>query len=298
MFVIPAKAGTQQNAFWAPAFAGVTKLLMLVALLLAFPAVTQDLPARGNSPVVDQANLLRPEQVLDLTSKSEALLAQTGVAFVVVTVNSLGGQEIEPYATALFRAWEIGDKERDDGILLLVAPNERKVRIETGYGAEGVLPDILAGRIVRNDILPKFREGDMGGGIVAGADAIIAQLQLPPEEARQRAEQAAASARRADVDVNPLPVIFMVVIFFVIIGSIAKRAGGRRYRGRGGKRGRGLDSGDLAILLWGLNALGSASRGRGGWGGGGFGGFGGGGGGGFGGFGGGSSGGGGASGSW
>lgn len=278
-------------------------MLRLIAALwvalIALPAAAQTFPAHGGSPVVDQANLLRPEQELDLKSKSEALYAQTGRAFVVATVPSLEGQEIEPYATELFRKWGIGDKERDDGVLLLVAPNERKVRIETGYGAEGFLTDIVSGRIIRDTILPRFKAGDMGGGIVAGADAVIAQLQLPADEARERVEAAAANERKRDVDVNWLPVIFIVIIFFTIVSSIARRAGGNRYHSGGKRRrGGGLDSGDVAILLWGLNALGKASRGRGGggWGGGGFGG--GGGGGGFGGFGGGFSGGGGASGSW
>ena len=279
-------------------------MLRLVAALwvalIALPAAAQTFPAHGGSPVVDQADLLRPEQELDLKSKSEALYAQTGRAFVVATIPSLEGQEIEPFATDLFRKWGIGDKERDDGVLLLVAPKERKVRIETGYGAEGFLTDIVSGRIIRDTILPKFKAGDMGGGIVTGADAIIAQLQLPADEARERAEAAAANERKRDVDINWLPVIFIVIIFFTIIGSIARRAGGRRYHmGHDRKKHRrgGLDSGDVAIILWGLDALGKASRGRGGgWGGGGFGG--GGGGGGFGGFGGGFSGGGGASGSW
>ena len=263
-------------------------------VLFALPAAAQTFPALSGR-VVDQADLLRPEQELDLNSKLAALETQTGRQFVVATVNSLEGRNIEDYGYRLGRTWAIGDKEKDDGVILLVAPKERKVRIETGYGARVFLTDAVSSVIIRENILPKFKAGDMGGGVVAGADAIITQLQLPPEEAQRRAAEAAASAKKREVDVNPIPVIFIVIIFFVIIGSIAKRASGRRYRGRGGKRG-GFDSGDLAVVLWGLNALSNASRGGGGssWGGGG-GGWGGGGG--FSG-GGGSFGGGGASGSW
>ena len=271
-------------------------LAMTVLLLFAGPAHAQNFPERGRAPVVDQAQLLNPQQEAELTGKLEALNKQTGRQFVVATVNDLGGQEIADYSYQLGRHWKIGDEKRDDGIVMVVAPNERKVWIATGYGAEGFLPDILIGRIVRETILPRFKAGDMPGGIAAGADAVIAQSQLPPDQAQQQVDQAKAAQSKREVSINPVPVIFIVIVFFVIIGSIARAAGGRRYRGKGRRRG-GLDSGDVAVILWGLDALTRSSRRGGGWGGGsGWGG----GGGGFGGFsgGGGSFGGGGAGGSW
>ena len=208
-------------------------VLWLAFLALATPAFAQTFPPRPEAPVLDQAGLLRPEQLLDIQSKSEALHAQTGRAFVVATVNSLEGYPIEDYAYRLGRAWKIGDEKRDDGVLLLVAPNEKKVWIATGYGAEGFLPDILAGRITREIILPRFREGDMGGGIVAGADAIIRQMSADPEDAQRNVADARATARERSGDgAGFLPVLFIVIIFFAIIGSIARRAGGRRYRSR------------------------------------------------------------------
>ena len=109
MFVIPAKAGTQPKTFWAPAFAGVARLLcfaalvMAVLLLLATSVAAQNFPEHGGSPVVDQAGLLRPEQVVDLKSKSEALYARNGRSFVVATVNSLDGLTIEDYGYRLGR---------------------------------------------------------------------------------------------------------------------------------------------------------------------------------------------------
>lgn len=264
--------------------------------LFALPAVAQTFPPLSGR-VVDQADLLRPEQELDLSSKLAALEAQTGRQFVVATIRSLEGRTIEDYGYRLGRTWAIGDKEKDDGVILLVAPNEKKVRIETGYGARVFLTDAVSSVIIREDILPRFKKGDLAGGIMAGSEAVISMLQLSPQEAARRAEEVGASEKERDIDVNPIPVIIIVIIFFTIIGSIARKAGGRRYRGRGRHRG-GFDSGDLAVILWGLDALGKASRGRsGGWGGGGWGGGGWGGGGGFSG-GGGSFGGGGASGSW
>jgi uncharacterized protein len=269
-------------------------LAMTVMLLLATPAAAQNFPKHEGSPVVDQAGLLKPEQVYDIRTKSEALYARNGRSFVVVTVKSLDGLTIEDYGSRLGREWKLGDKDKDDGVILLVAPTERKVRIETGYGAEGFLPDILAGRIIRDSIVPKFKEGDLGGGIVAGANAVIQQMSVPDEQAEANVAGAERQKSRVAAEVGFIPVIVIVVIFFVIVGSIARGVGGKRYRrGRGGI--------DPWVVLWGLNELSRASRGGGGWGGGGgFGGFGGGGGGGgFGGFGGGGSfGGGGASGSW
>lgn len=281
-------------------------LLLLALAALAAPAFAQSFPERGRSPVVDQANLLSPQQEAELSSRSEALFKQTGRRFVVATVNSLEGREIEDYGYRLGRHWKLGDEQRDDGVILLVAPNEKKVRIETGYGAEGFLPDILAGRIIRNDILPRFRSGDMAGGIMAGADSIVRQLSLPDDAARESAAQAEATESASESEGSGfLPVIFWMMIIGFVLLAMARRAGGQRYHHSGRRRrraGRGFDAGDAAIILWGLSELASASRkGRSsGWGGG-FGGGGwSGGGGGFGGFsgGGGSFGGGGASGSW
>lgn len=271
------------------------RLLVLFAALwsLALPAAAQNFPPLSGR-VVDQAGLLSPAQVLDLTSKSDALEASTKRQFVVATVKSLEGRTIEEYGYQLGRKWGIGDEKRDDGVILLVAPNEKKVRIETGYGARVFLTDAISGIIVQTVILPKFREGDLPGGIMAGADKIIEQMQLPAEQAQ--ANIAAAERQRASRG-SPgvfafVPVIIIMIVFFSIVGSLSRRANGRRYRRR---RGGGIDP---FVVLWGLNEISRASRGGGGWGGGGGGGFGGfGGGGGFSG-GGGSFGGGGASGGW
>ncbi len=269
-------------------------LAMAVALLLSGPAVAQTFPPLTGR-VVDQANLLSTTQELELAAKSEALEKQTGSQFVVATVNSLEDQEIADYAYRLGRDWQIGDEQRDDGVILLVAPNERKVWIATGYGAEGVLPDILAGRITRDTILPRFRDGDMAGGIMAGADAVFQQLSLSPDQARAQIDQAQQESQAQGDSFNFVPLVFWGMMIVFVLMSMGRRAGrGRRYRSQRG----GISP---WVVLWGLNELGRASSGgRGGWGGGGFGGFGGGGGGGFGGFsgGGGSFGGGGAGGSW
>ncbi len=267
--------------------------------LFAFPAAAQNFPPLTGR-VVDQANLLRPEQKVDLDSKLSALEAQSGRQFVVATVNSLDGLEIADYTYQLGRHWKIGDEKRDDGAVMVVAPNERKVWIASGYGAGAYLTDSVTGRIVREAVLPRFKAGDMGGGIIAGADRVIQVMRLPPEEAARQAQASAAAEKkrgRGGGGAGFVPVIFIVIIFFMVIGGISRAGGGRRYQARG-RRG-GIDP---LVVLWGMEALSQASRGRsdGGWGGFGGGGFGGGGFGGGGGFsgGGGSFGGGGAGGSW
>jgi uncharacterized protein len=271
--------------------------LLLALLALAAPVAAQSFPPNNGSPVVDQAGILTPEQQIDLRSKAQALYAQTGRAFAVATVKSLEGYPVEDYAYRLGRAWGLGEKGKDNGVLLLVAPAEHKVDIATGYGAGGYMTDAMSGLIIREDILPHFKQNppDYGGGIEAGADAIIKQMSASPDDAEKNIAAAQqAQQKRQHSGGGGLPVFFWLMIIGFVVLSHFRRAHGRRYRGRGG----GLNP---WVTLWALNSLSRGSRGwgGGGWRGGGFGGgsFGGGGGG-FGGFGGGSFGGGGASGSW
>lgn len=262
---------------------------LAVLLLAATSSAAQsklDFPALTGR-VVDQANLLSPQTEQALTDKLAALEASSSDQLVVVTLNSLQGQEIEDYGYQLGRAWGIGQKENDNGALLIVAPNERKVRVEVGYGLEPILTDAFSSLVIQNDILPSFRDGDFEGGIVKGVDALVEQMSLDPAEAQARAEAVAQDASRGEKAsaIGGL-VVFGVIFLFMLIATAAS-ARGRRHR----KNGVG------PVLLWALADILSQS-GRGGRGGGGFGGGGGGfGGGGFGG-GGGSFGGGGASGGW
>ncbi len=257
-------------------------LLGLIAVLLfALPAMAQttlDFPPLTGR-VVDQANLLSPATEQALTEKLAALEAGSSDQLVVVTLNSLQGQEIEDYGYQLGRAWGIGQSENDNGALLIVAPNERKVRIEVGYGLEPILTDAFSALVIHNEILPEFREGNFEAGVVRGVDALVAQLSLDPAEAQARA--AAVEEEKSGVPIVPI-VIIGLVFLFMFLGAIGSMSGGRRHR----------RDGVTPILIWAASeALRNSGRG-GGWGGGG--GFGGGG---FGG-GGGSFGGGGASGGW
>lgn len=289
------------------------RFILLVLLLLAAPAQAVDFPPLSGR-VVDQADLLSPAQEADLTARLDALQRASSRQLVVVTLASLQDLPIEDYGYQLGRRWGIGQGGANNGVLLIVAPNERKMRIEVGYGLEGIMTDALSGRIIRETITPYFRRGDYPGGIFAGADAIIVQLQAPPEAAEQaalaaqQAENRRGSRRGGGGSIVPL-IFWGAILLFVVFPAFGAGLAGRRYRGRG-RRGvsvwgpgtpyRRGDSG-LGWMLAGM-VLGSMNRGRrsGGWGSGGsFGGgsWGGGGGGGFSG-GGGSFGGGGASGGW
>lgn len=126
--------------------------------------------------VVDGAELLDDQAEARISGQSEALETATGNQFVTVTVPTLGGQSIEEFGLALGRQWGIGRAENNDGILLIVAPTERRVRIEVGYGLEKTMTNARAQTIIDDRILPRFGEGQMQDGIVAGADAIVSVL--------------------------------------------------------------------------------------------------------------------------
>jgi uncharacterized protein len=142
-------------------------------------------------------------------------------------VPSLDGQEIEPYANELFRTWKLGQAKNNNGVLLLVAPKEHRVRIEVGYGLEGTLTDVISKLIIVNAMAPRFKTGDYNGGIARGVDDIITALTTDQSEWQKKPD-----LRQQD-DQSPGWLIFLVVIFFVIIFIIAIRHGG----GRGGPGG-------------------------------------------------------------
>lgn len=255
-------------------FLAVLILLCSFGAAMAAPAFP---PLTGR--VVDNANILSPQTEAELTGELATLETQTGRQLVVATLPDLQGYEIEDYGYQLLRTWGIGDKDRDDGVILIVAPSERKVRIEVGYGLEPVLTDALSSLIINRRIIPAFKEGKLEQGVVDGTRAIIQQLSLPEGEAKAAAAAQAAKAQpEGEIGIGTIIVVF--IIFWLLSGVLG--GFGRRRRGS---------------LWWLPLILGSGGGGgRGGWSGGGFGG-GGFGGGGFSG-GGGSGGGGGASGSW
>jgi uncharacterized protein len=123
--------------------------------------------------VVDQAGIFNADIRSDLADKSKDLEEKSGIQLVVATVPSLQGSDIETYANELFRAWKLGQAQKNNGVLLLVAPNEHKVRIEVGYGLEGTLTDAVASVIISSAIVPRFKTGDFSGGVERGVGGIL-----------------------------------------------------------------------------------------------------------------------------
>ncbi len=280
------------TAFFRPlATAALTGLL----LLSAAPAAAQTFPKLAGNPVVDQADIIPAAEEAALNTQLLAIEQKTGHQFVVATVRDLEGNDISDYGYKLGRAWGIGDEAKDDGVVFLIAPNERRMNISVGYGLEPILTDALSGRIIRDIVTPKFKAGDMPGGIQDGVNAIAEQIQLTPEEAAARAAAADKAERDRADDGNFGGLFFIGFIFFIffIIPWLSSRSR------RGKKRGKDRPW-DAPIIIWGGDDDDHWGSGGGSsWGGGGSS-WGGGGGGGFGGFsgGGGSFGGGGASGGW
>jgi len=257
---------------------GMTFCVATLCLFAASFAFAFDFPALTGR-VVDQAGVMSAESKSDIEAKSKTLEDKSGIQLVVATVKSLEGSDIETYANQLFRFWKLGEAKKNNGVLLLVAPNERKVRIEVGYGLEGTLTDALSSVIISSAIIPRFKNKDYSGGIERGVDGIISVLSGDSAEWQPKTNVRTEDAS-SDFD-KLFPFLFFAIMIF-IIWYLARHAGGPPSGGAG-RRG-----GPFFIPY-----------GGGGWGGGGWGG--GGGDGGFGGGfsgGGGWSGGGGASGSW
>ena len=149
---------------------------LVAALALAGPAAGADVPFLTGR-VVDDAEVLRPETRQKLAALLKAHEEGTTNQVVVLTVPSLEGESVEDYARQVFEAWKLGRKDRDNGVLILVAPSDRRMRIEVGYGLEGTLPDAVAGRIVRNQMTPRFKANDFDGGITDGLESVVAVLE-------------------------------------------------------------------------------------------------------------------------
>ena len=262
----------------------LTKLFIvfIIAVFSFTSAVAQNVIERSNPPVLvtDLAGVLSPEQKQALENKLVAIDDASSNQIAVVILPTLDGNPIEEYATKLFRTWGIGNKKTNNGILLLIAIQDKKIRIEVGYGLEGAIPDITANSIIDNDIKPAFRQQAYYEGIDKATDDIAKAAVGEYKEARPK------KTRSKSKGSGGLFLIILIIILAVL----------RNGRGGGGSNIGGGGFSDVATGMLLGSLLGGGGRGGGGFGGGG-GGFGGGGGG-FGGFGGGSSGGGGASGGW
>ncbi len=247
----------------APIF--VAAAAILAAGLRAAPAVAA-VPPRPQGWVNDYAGILDARLRMQLNQLLTRLEQRTGAEIGVLTVKSLEGRDIESYATDAYRSWGIGKKGKDNGALILVAVEDRQVRIETGYGLEGILPDGKCGEIIRESMIPNFKAGDYPRGLVAG---ILAVTRIVVESAGGTLEELGASApagRRA-VRRGPLggllPFLLIIVLFpvmrrnpflfFLLLSGMSGHRGGWSGGGfgaGGGGFGGGLSGGGGATGRW------------------------------------------------
>jgi len=238
----------------------------------------EDFPPQSKRIVTDYTNTLSASELQSLEDKLTAFNDSTSSQVAIVIMASVGNYDIADYAVQLYNRWGIGQKDKNNGVLLLVAKEDRKVWITTGYGMEGVFPDALVKRVVNNDILPNFKQGDYYEGLDQAVNSIMSIV---------KGEYTADNSNRKKEKVPWFGILLAIFVFFIIVIS---RIGSTRNYARRNNLG--------FWAAWALmNAAMNRNRSRGSWGGfsSGSGGFGGGG---FGGFGGGMSGGGGAGGSW
>jgi uncharacterized protein len=195
----------------------VLALGLLASIALAafnFPQLT--------GRVTDQANIISAPAKASIEAKLQNLEDKSSIQLVVATVNSLEGADIESYANGLFRAWKLGMAKKNNGVLFLIAPHDRKMRIEVGYGLEGVLTDAVSSVIISTAVAPRFKAGDFSGGIERGVDAIIETLSIDTSEWTKRAAQQNTSETLDQL----APVILFILFMFIMIYMSRNARGG------------------------------------------------------------------------
>ncbi|MBI5848936.1 MAG: TPM domain-containing protein [Nitrospirae bacterium] len=217
-------------------FRNILNLLTLLAsiILVANIAAATNVPFLTGR-ITDNAETLSEPMRKSLTERLKAHEESTGNQIAVLTVSSLEGQSIEEYAEAVFREWKLGQKGKDNGILVVVALKDRRMRIEVGYGLEGTLTDLMAGRIIQNIITPKFKTGDYDGGVEAGVGAIITLLEngkTPELESSLGGETKTSTT--SGLEAPPMPLtqrilfgafIFGIIGLFTVIGIMTPGMG-------------------------------------------------------------------------
>jgi uncharacterized protein len=202
-------------------------LTVCVSLLASGVAFAQPEFPKPTGRVNDFAGILDASTEAELDRSLDELERKTSSEVAVAIVASLNGMSVEEYANRLFKAWGIGQAKQDNGVLVLVAPNERDIRIEVGYGLEGVLPDGLAGEVIRDQFIPRFRENDYPGGIRAGVARVVEiverQQVLTPEE-----------LARFNGTSDEMPPLYVVLPFFGLFVGIGFFMAGLGIRSKTG----------------------------------------------------------------
>ena len=178
-----------------------------------------------NDPVIDQANILSSAQKQQLTNQLQSIYRQGLAQAAVVIVPTTNGVPIFDYALQVAEKWQLGDEDIDDGLLIVVAVNDRDIYILTGYGLEGVMPDAAVSRIIREDITPAFKQNNYAAGLSAGINRLESRLTADPEVLARADEQAAARAEEQSSEESPssIALFIMAMIFGTFITSIFGR---------------------------------------------------------------------------
>jgi len=239
---------------WADSGTNAAAALLLLLLILASSALASQPkfpPLTGR--VVDDAGVLSASTQSQLTDMLAAHEAATGEQVVVVTLDSLQGYTIEDYGYQLGRYWGIGQKGKNTGAILIVAPKEHKVRIEVGYGLEGTLTDAISATIIQNYILPSFKRGDFDAGVMAGTKSILSVLGGNSPDTGQPESSAPAVPYQPPRGVQIaiilgfflFPLLVFSVIVFAMISSVGNRSryGGSSWNTGGGSSWGSSDGG-------------------------------------------------------
>jgi len=241
--------------------------VLLLALFLAGPAGAVNFPPPQGA-VNDFAKVIPADARGRMESLAREVLQKTGAALVVATFSTTGGQDIESFANELYSAWGIGQKGQDKGVLFLIALKERRFRIETGYGVEGVLPDGLLGRIRDQYILPYFKQGQYGAGFENGLAAVSAVLAKDAGVKLTGAPQAKAAKSKggsASGIISPVMLLFIIFLILARLRSIRRRGGVLPWLVAGSMMGgRGHSSGGFGGFSGGFGGFGGGSSGGGG----------------------------------
>lgn len=201
----------------------------VLCFLFCIPALGLTVPERPEGRVTDRTGTLSRDQIQALEKKLSAFEKETTNQIAVLLIPSLEGGSLEDYSIRLAEKWKIGQQGRNNGVILLVVKNDRKLRIEVGYGLEGALPDALSGTIIRNEIAPRFKEGQFYQGIEAGINSIIA--------ATKGEYKASPRKKKSQID-SLLPFLpFLIVGAFIIFFMLAASQARRRNYHSGGSRG-------------------------------------------------------------
>jgi len=200
--------------------------LFLCTLLGALSLHALDVPPPPNQWFTDRAGIVSPTEADLLNRKLSDFEQQSGAQFIIYTFPSLEGEALEDFTIRCAEAWKVGQKKYDNGLILFVFVEERKLRIEVGYGLEGTMTDAFSSRVIREFITPAFQRGQYAAGLNAGADAVIKKIRTGEEPVPPMQPREERGRRRGSGDLGIIPIIFILIVIFFVVLPILRGGGG------------------------------------------------------------------------